>query len=666
MEAGISVDLKLMRASVLLESDPAAAARSASAILKGYPDHAEARLLLATACQRLGDPATAQLQLEALVRLQPDSPALLLELGRAHAAASHHAEAIAAFERVVTLDARLADGWRELAAQRFNAGNSLGGDLAFAEYTRLAPQPPELNDAAEALGSRRFDAADALLRERLRQSPDDVVALRMLASVARARGDVFEVERLLNRCLQLAPGYAEARFDLATELYGQQRHTEVLPLVERLLAADPGNASYTGLKAQTLRLYGQSSEAIKLMRQAVMASPDNARLRLLHGHLLREIGEQAEAIGAYRQALVLQPGMGEAYWSLADLKTVRFTAADLEAMQQQLAVAAPLGTSRISLEFALGKALEDDGQYAQAFAHYAHGNALHRTTIFHDPSVLHDVVQRSKALYQPQFFAARSDWGSDRTDPIFIVGMPRSGSTLLEQILACHSQVEGTRELPEVPAIIRDLVLAAAEGDDGIYPNLVATLGQSQIAANAARYLERTAPHRPLGRARFVDKLLGNFMHVGLIHLMFPRATIIDSRRHPLGCCFSCFKQFFARGLHFAYDQEDLGRCYRDYVELMAHIDAVLPGRVHRVYYEQLVADPEGVVRRLLDHCKLPFEAGCLRFYENRRVVNTVSSEQVRRPINSDAVDQWRNFEPWLGELREALGDLVDSYPSFS
>jgi len=666
VEAGISVDLDLMRASVLLESDPAAAARSASAILKGHPGHEEARLLLATACQRLGDPATAQLQLEALIKLQPDSPTLLLELGRVRAAAGHRAQAMAALERAVALDARFADGWRELAAQRFIAGGVLAGDIAYAEYARLAPLPAELNDAAEALGNRRLDAAAALLQGRIRQSPNDVVALRMLASVARARGDFFEAERLLRQCLQLAPGYAEARFDLANELYGQQRHTEVLPLVERLLAADPGNASYTGLKAQTLRLYGQSSEAINLMRQAVMASPRNAKLRLLYGHLLREAGEQAEAIEAYREGLALQPDMGEAYWSLANLKTVRFTAADHQAMQQQLTGAAPLGISRVSLEFALGKALEDDGQYSQSFAHYAHGNALHRATIFHDPSVLHDVVQRSKALYQPQFFAARPDWGSGRTDPIFIVGMPRSGSTLLEQILASHSQIEGTRELPEVPAIVRDLVLGATEGNSGIYPDLVATLGQSSIAANAARYLERTAPHRALGRVRFVDKLLGNFVHAGLIHLMFPHATIIDARRHPLACSFSCFKQFFARGLYFAYDQEDLGRYYRDYVELMEHMDAVLPGRVFRVYYEQLVADPEGVVRRLLDHCGLNFEEGCLKFYENRRVVNTISSEQVRRPINSDAVDQWRNFEPWLGELKEALGDLVDKYPSFS
>ena len=491
------------------------------------------------------------------------------------------------------------------------------------------------------------------------------MALRLLAGVASKRGDFLEAERLLKQCLELAPGEAEARFELASELYAQQRHTEVLPLIERLLATFPDNSNYMALKAQTLRLFGRNEEALALMRQAVEASPTNAKLRLLYGHLLREVGRQAEAIESYRTSLALQPGMGEAYWSLANLKTVRFTDADLQAMEQQLALTAPFGANRASLEFALGKGLEDAGDYARSFAHYAQANSLYRSTVFHDPDLLHEVVARSKALYQPAFFTARSGWGSERTDPIFIVGVPRSGSTLLEQILASHSQVEGTRELPEIPAIVRELILESKGGEADNYPNLIGTLDRAQIQALAARYLERTAEHRPLGRPRFVDKLLLNFLHAGLIHLMFPRATIIDARRHPLGCCFSCFKQFFARGLNFTYNQQDLGKYYHDYVELMEHLDAVLPGRVHRVHYEQLVSDPEGVVRRLLEHCGLPFEEGCLRFYENRRVVNTISSEQVRRPINADAVEQWRHFEPWLGDLKKELNDLIERYPSF-
>ena len=654
-----------MRASALLESDPQAAARSASAILEAFPGNEEARLLLATASHRLGDGATARAQLESLLGGKPESPTLQLELARAHALDGRHTEAIGALEAAVSLDARFADGWRELAAQRFIAGDTAAGDQAYGAYIRLTTPPPELADASFAIDQRRFDAAEAMIQRHLRQAPEDVVGLRMLASVASGRGDALEAERLLRRCLQIAPGDAEARFNLASELYKQHRQTEVLPLVERLLATCPGEASYLALKAQVLRLHGRNADAMVVMREAVQASPGSARLRLHHGHLLREMGRQAEAIDSYRQSLALQPGMGEAYWSLANLKTVRFSDADLKAMQEQLAITAPLDPNRASLEFALGKALEDAGRYAQSFEHYANGNALHRALVFHNPRAVHELVERSKALFAPPFFAARSGWGSARLDPIFILGMPRSGSTLLEQILASHSQVEGTRELPEVPAIARDLIIGASKDDSRQYPGLLDTLGPADIEAYASRYLEHTAGHRALGRPRFIDKLPGNFLHLGLIHLMFPHATIIDSRRHPLGCCFSCFKQLFARDMQFTYNQEDLGLYYRDYVELMEHMDAVLPGRVHRVHYEQLVTDPERVVRGLLEHCGLPFEEGCLRFYENRRVVNTISSEQVRRPISAEAAEQWRHYEPWLGDLKTVLGDLIDRYPSF-
>ena len=664
MALGVATDLELMRAAALLEADPASALRCASAILGHSPEHEQARLLLATACRRLGDPASATGVLESLAGTQAGSPTLQLELGRAYVASGRHAEAIGAFEAAVALDARLADAWRELAAQRFSAGDTKGGDGAYAEYSRLAPQSPELTDAAVALGERRLDVAAALLTQRLARAPDDIVALRMLATTERGRDNFFEALHYLNQCLQIAPGYAAARFDLANELCAQHRHKEAEPHVERLLAMEPRNSSYIRLQAMSLRFYGRNSDAIALMQRIVEENPDDADLRLLYGHMRRDVGEQAGAIEAYRQAIALQPGIGEAYSSLANLKTVPLTDTDREAMLRQLARSLPTDSSLIHLEFALGKYFEDALEYAQSFEHYARANALQRATIYYSPEMLNACVARSKALYTPQFFAERVHWGSHRADPIFILGMPRAGSTLLEQILASHSQVEGTRELPDVPAIARDLMLGAKSDGERSYPGAIATLGPADFKTYAARYLQETTDHRPLGKPRFVDKLPGNFVHIGLIHLMFPRATIIDARRHPLGCCFSCFKQLFGRGQSYSYDQEELGRQYRDYCELMEHMDAVLPGRVHRVYYEQLVADPEGIVRRLLEHCGLPFEAGCLKFYENPRVVNTLSSEQVRRPINSEAVDQWRHFEPWLGDLKAALGDLVDRYPA--
>jgi tetratricopeptide (TPR) repeat protein len=658
-----SVDLELVRAARLLESDPAAAARCATDILAGSPGDAEANLLLATAYRKLGDLAAAITLLETLTEAQPHSPILHLELGRAYAAGGRGAEALTVMRRAVALEPGLADAWRDLAGQLFAAGATEEGDAAYARYTRLARDPPALADARVALADNRLEAAGAVVRQRLQQVPHDVVALRMLADIALRRDDEAEAERRLTECLEHAPGYAGARYDLAVLLYAQQRNSEVLPLVERLLAAEPGNIDYLSLKAQALRLLGSSRQAVALMEQAVADHPGEDRAWLLCGHLLREVGQQTQAIEMYRRALAVRPGSGRAYSSLANLKTFRFCDADRAAMEEALARSAPRSVDRTHLEFALGKALEDEGQFAASFEHYSQGNALHRATIGHDPDAATAQALRAKAIYTASFFTDRSGWGSARADPIFIVGMPRSGSTLLEQMLASHPEVEGTRELTDIPALALELTLHPNANERAGIPEAVAALDRQQIDALAARYLLRTQVYRPLGKAHFVDKMLGNFSHIGLIHLMFPCAAIIDARRHPLGCCLSCYKQLFARGVNFSYDLEELGRYYRDYVGLMEHFDAVLPRRVYRVHYERVVDDPEGELRKLLDYCGLPFEQQCLQFYENPRVVQTISSEQVRRPIYGDSVDQWRHYEPWLTPLKSVLGDLVERYP---
>ena len=664
MTSSASVDLELMRASLLLDSDPVAAARHASGILAGSPGHPEAKLLFAAACRKLGDSAAAAAALETLPDADRDTPFIQLEIGRAFAAGGRKAEALTAFRRAVALDEGLAEGWREIAAMSFGAGEVQAGDIAYARYSRLAKNPPELSDALLALADSRLESAEAVLLRRLDQAPEDVAALRLLADIATRREDYSEAEGRLTRCLELAPGFAAARYDLANLMFMQHRNSEVLELVERLLAADARNIDYLSLKAQTLRLVGRNKEAIALMDATVADQPDKDAVWLLYGHLLREVGQQSRAIEMYRRALAIRPESGRAYSSLANLKTFRFDRADLEAMQDQLTHDTLPGVDRTSIEFALGKGLEDEGQFEASFAHYARGATRHRATMSYDANAATAIVQRSIDVFTDRFFADRSEWGSGRADPIFIVGLPRSGSTLLEQILASHSQVEGTRELPDMPNIARELVLRPNPAGGQAYPEPVAALDRVEIDALAARYLAQTQMHRPLGRPYFVDKMLSNFIHIGLIHLMFPRASIIDMRRHPLGCCFSCYKQLFVRGLNFTYDLADLGRYYRDYARLMEHFDTVSPLRVHRVNYEQLVADPRSEVRKLLDYCELPFEQDCLHFYENRRVVQTISSEQVRRPIYADAVDQWRNYEPWLGPLKDALGDLADSYPS--
>jgi len=654
-----------MRASLLLDTDPSAAAKRASDILARAPGHAAAGLLLATARRKLGDPAAAAAVLESLAGTH-DSAVIQLELGRAYVAAGRSADALAAFQRAVRLDERLADAWRALAAQLHAAGSDLEGDRAYARYSQLTHDPPELSDAIVALSSSRVQAAETLLRQRLQQRPRDVVALRMLADAARRREDDIETERRLNECLALAPGFAAARYDLANLLNDQQRSEEMLRHVERLLASDPNNIDYLNLKAQGLRLTGRRDEAVRLMEQLLSEHPDKEQSLVRCGALLRELGQQERAIEMFRRALVVRPGSPAASSSLANLKTYRFDSADLAAMQQQLALPEVRGVERAQLEFALGKGLEDAGEFASSFEHYARGNRLQRATFYYDAQLMTAQTQRSRDFYSAGFFATRSGWGSDRADPVFIIGMPRSGSTLLEQMLASHSQVEGTRELLELPRIALELVSDVAEPTDTTLLERLGTLQRDEVAALARRYLERVQHHRPLGRARFIDKLPGNWVYIGLIHLLFPRASIIDARRHPLGCGFSCYKQLFARGQKYSYDLTELGQFYRDYVQLMEHVDVTLPGRVHRVYYEQLVADPARELHRLLDYCGLPFEEQCLRFYENRRAVTTISSEQVRRPLYSESVDHWRHYEPWLGPLQEVLSELVARYPSYA
>ena len=664
MTPSASADLELMRASLLLESDPAAAARSANEILAGSPGHPAARLLLATARRKLGDPAAAAALLESLASARNDSPVRQLELGRAYAAAGRNAEAVTAFRRAVALDEGLADAWRELAEQLFVAGDTVEGDRAYARYYQLSPEPPELSDAIVALAGNRPKVADTLLRQRLQHVPHDVVALRLLAKTAAQLGDDVEAERRLNETLALAPGYAAARYDLARLLNGYQRIEEMLPHVERLLVCDPGNIDCLNLKAEGLRYIGRGDEALALMEQVTANHPDEEQSWIVYGTLLRELGEQARAIETFRRALAVRPGSSFAYSSLANLKTFRFDSADLEAMQRRLELPSVRGAERIRLEFALGKGLEDTGEFADSFEHYAQGNRLQRATFFYDPRIITAEVQRWRTFYSERFFAERSGWGSARADPIFIVGLPRSGSTLLEQMLASHSQIEGTRELLDLPTLAFGLLSGVTSPTESSFPERVGALRSADIENLAMRYLGQVQAKRQLAKPRFIDKMLGNWCYLGLIHLLFPRAAIIDARRHPLGCCFSCYKQIFVRGQKFTYDLSELGQFYRDYVLLMEHFDATLPGRVHRVYYEQLVADPEGELRRLLDYCGLPFEEQCLRFYENRRIVHTISSEQVRRPIYADSVDQWRHYEPWLGSLKEALGDLVERYPA--
>jgi tetratricopeptide (TPR) repeat protein len=380
------------------------------------------------------------------------------------------------------------------------------------------------------------------------------------------------------------------------------------------------------------------------------------------GHVLKTVGQTDASIEAYRKSIALTPALGEAWWSLANLKTVRFTADDRDTIRQ--ALAGEIGDEdRFHLQFALGKAEEDAGDYDASFAHYAEGNRLRRGVVDYDPEEMTAHVARSKAVFTPAWFGRIAGTGCPAPDPIFIVGMPRAGSTLIEQILSSHSLVEGTMELPDMPAIARRLGERKLRSEETRYPEAVLDLSVEERAALGAEYIERTRVQRKTDRPFFIDKMPNNFALVGLIRAILPNGSIIDARRHPLGCCFSNFKQHFARGQTFTYDLAELGRYYRDYVALMAHFDEAVPGAVHRVFYERMVQDTEAEVRRLLEYLGLGFESACLRFYESGRAVRTASSEQVRRPIFREGVEQWRHFERHLDPLKAALGSALSGYP---
>jgi tetratricopeptide (TPR) repeat protein len=498
----------------------------------------------------------------------------------------------------------------------------------------------------------RLDVAERLLKPHLKEDPFDVRAIRMLAELAARIGRLKDSETLLRRALEIAPNFTPARANLAMVLGRLGRPAEALGLLDEIFAAEPDAVGHLNLKAATLGRLGNFDEALAFYEAVLEHAPRQPRIWLSYGHVLKTVGRAAEGIAAYRKAIALNPGLGEAWWSLANLKTAKFDDQDIAAMEQALGHSGIRPDDCFHIEFALGKALHDARRFDEAFDHYSRGNALRREFHPFRPGLVKELVDRSIALLPAELLSTPG--GHEAPDPIFIVGMPRAGSTLIEQILSSHSLVEGTSELPDMPALARS---------HERYPQWVVEMTPPERSAMGVEYLRRTAVQRRSERPFFIDKLPNNWMFVPFIHLVLPNAKIIDARRHPLGCCLSNFRQHFARGQDFTYDLEDLGRYYSDYVRLMAHVDAALPGRVHRVIYERMVENTEAEVRALLDHCGLDFEPACLEFYNTERAVRTPSSEQVRTPIYRDATDEWQNYAPHLEPLRAALGSVLDVYP---
>ncbi|MEO7787327.1 MAG: sulfotransferase [Sphingomicrobium sp.] len=619
-------------------------------------NHGDALYTLAVAQRYQGKLDEALASIDRLLALDPTN-------GRAHQERGHCLRdrgdpdaAFAAYQAAVSHNSALPASWDMLADLHQAAGRHQAAEMASAQHDYLANLPPELLSVASLIQEGRFQKAENLCRHFLQTRGHHVEAMRFLAEIGANFSSFEEAEFLLESAIVIEPDNVGAHFDYVGVLNKRQKFAQALDQAAILRAKEPGNAQLDMLFANQSLAVGNFDDALNIYRHRAAETPNNPAIHLTMGHALKTIGQLPDAIAAYRRAHDVRPDFGDAWWSLANLKTYRFSTDDIAQMRTlEAAESVQLG-DRYHLCFALGKALEDQGAYADSFACYERGNRLKREEVRYDWTRIDHEMRLQFEHCTPALFDAKRGSGAPAPDPIFIVGLPRAGSTLLEQILASHSMVEGTMELPNILALAHKIDGRRRVGEEARYPANLAELSPDELAGFGEAYIRDTAIHRKRGTPFFIDKMPNNFRHIGLIHLILPNAKIIDARRDPMSCCFSGFKQLFAEGQEFTYGLEEIGHYYRGYVDLMAHWDAVLPGRVLRVDYAAVVGDLETQVRRILDHVGLPFEQACVDFHQSARAVRTPSSEQVRQPIFTSGLDQWQNYDPWLAPLRRALG----------
>lgn len=635
------------------------ALRSAQAL--GLPGNRDLLLIEAISQRHLLRIEDALATLDRLEGLQPRFSRLHQERGLCHVALRDAPRAIEAFLRAVNINPALPSSWSMLEKLYRLTGDVANASTAAAHVATLKALPPEVVTATSFFADGDLAPAEHMIRDFLLRHGNHPEAMRLLARIGMARDVLDDAELLLEAVLALAPDHRAARYDYVQTLLQRHKYAPAREQILQLLEGEPGNPDYRSALATAAMGLGEQEQALELYQGLLADYPQSPDVHLWLAHALKTVGRVADSIAAYRAAAAARPDFGDAYWSLANLKTYRFADEEIAHMRAQEAAPATAPVDRYHLCFALGKALEDRGAIAESWHYYARGNALKRAESQYRPEIIETNTRRQIAVCTREFFAQRTGWGDPRPDPIFIVGLPRSGSTLLEQILASHSRVEGTQELADIQRIVIDLQGRDPDLDDPRYPGVLAGMTEEQFRRLGERYLTATQVYRT-GRPVFIDKMPNNFRHIGLIHLMLPEARIIDARREPLACCFGNLKQLFAQGQEFTYSIEDIARYYRTYLELMRHWDAALPGRVLRVRHEDVVADLEGSVRRMLDYCGLDFEPACVEFHKTQRSVRTPSAEQVRQPIFRDGLDQWKKFEPWLRPLKDALGDALDNY----
>ena len=612
-------------------------------------------MYLVAVCQRyLHRTHEALGTLAKLEALYPDYPRLYQEQGHCHRLLGNPGEALRAYELAVRLDGALHASWIALRVLYGAAGRATDSAKADEQLRHLAALPPDLVSASSLMNEGDLQQAEIICRRFLLTQPLHSQGMRLLAELAVKNHVLDDAEFILQSCVELCPTDSAARYEYATVLAKRQKFTLAKEQAVFLRTVDRNNVAFAVLYATQCASLGDHEEALSVYQALLVDLPGASDIHLSVGHTLKTLGRQAPAIEAYRAAYQHRPDFGEAYWSLANLKTYRFTDTEVAQMGELTAASDTVGKDRYHLHYALAKSQEDRGDYAASFANYERGDLLKRQELRYDATTMHATMKRQATVCTSALFRSKKRMGSQQLGPIFIVGLPRAGSTLLEQILASHSQVDGTMELPFIPAIAHALDSRMREGQAVSYPEILGDLGSAELTALGDQYLEEVRPFRQ-GAPFFVDKMPNNFRHIGLIHLILPNAKIIDARRDPMACCFSCYKQLFAEGQEFTYGLRDIGRYYSAYVDLMTHWDAVLPDVILRVDHKDVVDRLDYSVRRMLDFCGLGFEQACVEFHKTDRSVRTASSEQVRQPIYRDGLEHWRHFEPYLGSLKSAL-----------
>ena len=657
----LSLESEIARLRILQSQEKhAETLEAAETLLAAYPENRDLLHLAATSLRHLRRVPAALRMLDRLEHSHPRYSRLHEERGLCHVARKDAPAALDALLRAVNINPALPMSWRMLEGVYRIARDEPNAATAASHLAMLKALPPEVVTATALFSDGDLGPAEQIIRAFLLRYGDHPEAMRLLARIGMARDVLDDAELLLAAVVATAPDYHAARLDYAQTLVRRHKYADARAQVRRLIALDPDNLDYRSLAATVAVGLGEQDAAIAIYQGMLRDAPASPDVQLWLGHALKTVGRLPEAIDAYRAA-TSRPDFGDAWWSLANLKSYRFNDDELDRMYAAEAAPATTPDDRVHLRFALGKALEDRGEVGASWEFYASGNALKRGESRYRPEIIETNTSRQIEVCTRDFFERRAGWGAPDPDPIFILGLPRSGSTLVEQILASHSRVEGTQELADVQAMVIDMQGRDGDADNPRYPGVLAKMGPDDFRRLGEKYLSDTRVYRG-GKPFFIDKMPNNFRHIGLIRLMLPNARIIDARREPMACCFSNFKQLFAQGQEFTYSLEDIARYYRTYLDLMRHWDHVLPGHVLRVQHEDVVDDLEGSVRRLLEHCGLDFEPACVDFHRTRRSVRTPSSEQVRQPIFRDGLGQWKRFETFLEPLKAALGDARVTY----